>query len=857
MKRLLSHLFIHLFFIGTSLSQICQVTVSASQTAVCVGQQVTVNANAFASLPANQFFDFNQNALPQGWSVTGGSNFTSPCGPSPTGTPYYWASTAGNGVPQIVTADFDICSGGYIEFRMRYAVQGGAAPCEGPDLAHEGVSLQYSLNGGGTWQNIIYYSPGGFTLPANPGTTGSVATGATAYTVWNTFNVPIPPAAISTSTRFRWVQANSSGTCCDNWGLDDIGIYAGPCLAADLVWSNGLAGVDNFTFTATADTCFTANLYDDNNNFLCSDDICITVSQPFYGTQNVLICDGETYFFGPQSAILPYTSSGSYPVSFPSVSSCDSIVTLNLSVIPMYNENLDVTICSGEIYSFAGQDYSVAGSYPVLFQSIAGCDSTVTLNLNVNPVYQESVSGEICQGQTFLFAGQSFTQGGTYPLAFQTIEGCDSIITLTLNVVPIPQPSAGNDVVLCSGEVAQLGGAGLYSTSYSWSPPLGLSDPNISDPSISIQTNVLVNQSYVVTSFYDGCTSTDTVNVQVIPYPVPGAPQVQGQCFEGNSFSFSPGNNFLPGATFNWTFANGLPAQLNQQSPAGISFSQPGVHTVDLTISNGNCSASQSFDVQVFAQPVAAFSAAPQSGCVPLSVTFSNLSVPADVTSSWTFGNGQSSSQTNPSANFSQAGSYSVTLTVTTSQGCSNTLSLPNYITAHPMPVAGFGASPWSVYEDEPVINITDASTGALSWNYTISSGGFFTTPDFTYSFYDTGYHFIQQIVTTAFGCTDQITQAVQVLPATTLFIPNAFTPNNDGINTFFRVVGNTVRDFNLKIYDRWGIKVFESNDIDEGWDGKMRNGNLLKQDVYVYKITYVDHRGNEQLRHGHILLIR
>ena len=65
---------------------------------------------------------------------------------------------------------------------MVYSVQGGAAPCEGPDLANEGVSLQYSTNGGATWITIVYYSPGGFELPIMPNTSGSVASWATTYT---------------------------------------------------------------------------------------------------------------------------------------------------------------------------------------------------------------------------------------------------------------------------------------------------------------------------------------------------------------------------------------------------------------------------------------------------------------------------------------------------------------------------------------------------------------------------------------------------------------------------------------------------------------------------------------------------
>eukprot|EP01034_Spumella_vulgaris_P018767 gene18767-23988_t len=121
MKRIFTCFSLIIITISTAKSQNCQVTASASTNPVCIGTSVTISATASASLPANQFFNFNQNQLPQGWSTTGGTNYSSNiCGSSPDNTPYFWASTS-TGVPQIVTADFDVCSGGHLEFQMRYA----------------------------------------------------------------------------------------------------------------------------------------------------------------------------------------------------------------------------------------------------------------------------------------------------------------------------------------------------------------------------------------------------------------------------------------------------------------------------------------------------------------------------------------------------------------------------------------------------------------------------------------------------------------------------------------------------------------------------------------------------------------
>jgi len=261
-------------------SQVCIVNVSPQDTTICPGDSVGVVGYA-AIVASGQNFDFDLGSLPPGWAATGGSAWGNPCGAGINGTPYYWASTSGGGVPTVGSPSFDVSCGGFLNFDMVYSVQGGAAPCEGPDLANEGVSLQYSTDGGLTWITIVYYSPGGFELPVMPGTSGSVASGATPYTTWGSFSVPIPPGAMTTGTMFQWTQINSSGTCCDNWGLDNIEIFGGPCNTATITWDGGLTNNNAFWVTPTADTSFVADVYDTLGNYMCSSDtINITVMQP-------------------------------------------------------------------------------------------------------------------------------------------------------------------------------------------------------------------------------------------------------------------------------------------------------------------------------------------------------------------------------------------------------------------------------------------------------------------------------------------------------------------------------------------------------------------------------------------------
>lgn len=243
-------------------------------TTVCPGSPVPVTATG-SLLNGNQSFDFNTSNIPSGWSTSGGLAFTPSCAPgSPDGTPFYWASTT-TSTPAITTAAFDIhCPGGFITFEMIYA-NTSSSPCEQLDQWNEGVALQYSTNGGATWTTIVYYAWDGTVLTAIPTATTPGATGSSSMSSWGSYTVPIPPAANTNSTSFRWFQQNTSGNGYDNWGLDNIVINAmgGSCSSnVNLIWSNGLTGTNNTIIAGAAgsDSTFTVSVYDTNGVLQCT-----------------------------------------------------------------------------------------------------------------------------------------------------------------------------------------------------------------------------------------------------------------------------------------------------------------------------------------------------------------------------------------------------------------------------------------------------------------------------------------------------------------------------------------------------------------------------------------------------------
>lgn len=351
MKNLFVIIFATLLIGNAAQAQYCSITITPMNATVCIGDSVLITSISNL-VNAGQAFDFNNSSMPTGWSSGGGTTFGTPCGQNPTATPYYWAGSAGNGTPQITTSSFDISCGGFINFDMVYAVQSGAAPCEGPDLANEGVSLQYSTDGGLTWITINYYSPGGYVLPTNPGTSaGVVGTGQTAYTTWNSFVIPIPIGAATTSTAFRWIQTNSSGACCDNWGLDNIIINSSgaPCGATTVVnWDNGLTDTDSFWAVPTGDTTFQAQVFDTLGNFQCLSSIVQISVHPDILTYSLV---DTVYSFCPTTAptveVTNISSSTSpYSVSW-SIPSTNNPVVLPLSGLDHDTTTYYVTIYDG------------------------------------------------------------------------------------------------------------------------------------------------------------------------------------------------------------------------------------------------------------------------------------------------------------------------------------------------------------------------------------------------------------------------------------------------------------------------------------------------------------------------------
>jgi gliding motility-associated-like protein len=185
---------------------------------------------------------------------------------------------------------------------------------------------------------------------------------------------------------------------------------------------------------------------------------------------------------------------------------------------------------------------------------------------------------------------------------------------------------------------------------------------------------------------------------------------------------------------------------------------------------------------------------------------------------------------------------------------------MPNFVQVYPNPVAGFKVEPEEIDENDPSIVVESNATGAVVTTYHVNDGSNFYTTGFSHTIKnaDKVKPMIYQVVTTDHGCKDTAWKALNIKPSWVVYIPNTFTPNGDGLNDGFFAKGMGITQFNLKIFDRWGHILFETNDINEAWDGTTRgSAEPIKQDVYVWKASVKDVFNNTHALTGHVSLIK
>lgn len=302
-------------------------------------------------------------------------------------------------------------------------------------------------------------------------------------------------------------------------------------------------------------------------------------------------------------------------------------------------------------------------------------------------------------------------------------------------------------------------------TSWYWDLGNG-STSTLQNPSTSYITPGTYTVSLTVTNSNGTNTKTVTNYITVAPSPVVAfTADSTPSCVGTKTVTFT--NNSVPGgtgtATYLWDFGDGTTSTATSPTK---TYNTPGTYTVTLLVTNGNgCSKSlvKTNFIKVSVKPTAGFTATSVSGCTaPVTASFTNTSTGA-TTYDWTFGDGGTSTATNPTHTYTATGTYTVRLIATNSFGCKDTFTSTSLVSIG-SPVASFNMSVSSVCSGKNV-SFTNTSTPSgytSAWNF--GNGGTSTSNNPTYSYSTSGTYTVRLIVTRS-GCSDTDTKTITVNP--------------------------------------------------------------------------------------------
>lgn len=278
-------------------------------------------------------------------------------------------------------------------------------------------------------------------------------------------------------------------------------------------------------------------------------------------------------------------------------------------------------------------------------------------------------------------------------------------------------------------------------------------------------------------------------------------------------------------------------ATVSNDQYADIAFNEEGTFDLALqTVNAHGCTKTNTVEFGVFPAVVAAFTNSFPNGCLNHTVEFTSLAENATQTY-WQFGDGEVSLELNPNHTFTDQGVFDVTLIASAGNGCADTLTMFNMVETYPLPVAEFKPSMEEVSILYPEVEFENQSIDGVTYTWNFGTNEVVTDENPTYEYAAPGVWPVTLTAYTIFGCKDSKTEYIKVTNDFQVYIPNSFTPNNDGLNDVFKpeMEGlEFVTRYNFQIFNRWGEVVFETEDPEMGWVG-----NPMGEDYYAESEGY------------------
>lgn len=823
-----------------------------SNTNIIITEPATAVSVTFTTTPVSCFGGNNGTATAVPAGGTPGYTYSWTTGSQITQT----ATTLTAGNHTVVVTDSEGCTVTGIAIVTQPASLTASIVTSSTTCGNANGSASVQVNGGNP--NYTYlWTPGNFTTAVinnvasgNYSVTVTDNTGCTANASATILNVPGPTVSIGSFTNVSCFGGNN--------GSATAAISSGTA-PFQILWLP--SGGNNLTATGLTAGGYSVTITDANG---CQTFASTTITQPTLLNPSILSVTNVSCNGLSDGAITSTTAGGAggYTFSWSPLGGSSA----NASNLPAGNYTITVTDQNGCVST-----ESTSITEPsVLTLSLVSATDPVCFAGNTGEI--EVIAGGGTPNYSYTWntvpvQNSSTATGltlGSYAATVTDANGCVENITASLGQpIQVFVTASPNDTI-CGGQsttisAAASGGSGPYI--YIWDQNLGTASSHLVTPPAST--------TYMVTAFDNfGCMSnTDSLNIQVF-------------YLNGNNVSvigftpICPGSTSTVYATVSGNNNGPLTYQWNQglgTSPGSFQVTPTSPTYYSCTITNA-CGASITDSVLVDFNPLPTVTIMSDitNGCVPLTINFSDFTNTNTADSiyswHWDFGNGDTSVIQNPVYTYTQSGTYSVILYVTTYGGCSNNnAGNPYVIDAYPVPVADFSVNQTTINIPGEVLVCTNVSTGATIYSWTFGDGGTSSQTNPIHEYSNLGDMTVTLIASNQYGCAD--TTSTVITTTSDIVFPNAFTPNTSGSNgggynimdltndVFFPYTAG-VDNFKLQIFNRWGELIFETDDVRIGWDGYYR-GYLCEQGVYVWKAEVLFEDGRKFNKVGDVTLLR
>lgn len=462
---------------------------------------------------------------------------------------------------------------------------------------------------------------------------------------------------------------------------------------------------------------------------------------------------------------------------------------------------------------------------------------------------------------TFYTVSPVDTTNGYVDFFLSTTGVCAGLADSTrIHFINAPVVNAGPNQSLCQNSDVQLNGS--------------ISGPSPAGTWSSLGTGTFITGNNLLSTIYQpssgdilngsvtlilastnnfGCT-VDNDTIVITFKEIPTADFSVNSVCQGINANFVNQSSFSSGTitSYQWNFGDGSTSAVSDPQYA---YNSGGTYSTELIVTgSNNCTDTITKNVIIHYNPFPAFSNT--TACEMNEILFSdNSTIPLGAITSWYYdfyGFGNVNEQ-NPGFIFPIAGTYPVTLTVTSNYGC--VASVTQNVSVIQSPTANFTANPNPAIVGQD-INFTDGSTGTNlnNWYWNYGDGSANNQQNSTHSYESGGAYTVILTVTDANNCYDTVSQviSIELLPV----LPSGFTPNGDGENDVFIIRGGPFKTVDFKVYSNWGDLIFKSDDATIGWDGTYKGENAP---VGVYTWTFVVEMGNGQIikKSGDVTLLR